>query len=90
MSKLAGFIVTRSRLIIAIVGICNLAALLSITRIALNTDITSFFSEDNDVYGEYLALTEKYGISDSLTILIEDSASLLTEDRLLTVYDLRA
>jgi hypothetical protein len=90
LSKLAGFIVTRSRLIIAIVGICNLAALLSITRIALNTDITSFFSEDNEVYDEYLALTEKYGISDSLTILIEDSTSLLTEESLLTVYDLRA
>jgi hypothetical protein len=90
LNRLAGFIVARSRVIIAIVGLCNLVALLSITRIALDTDITSFFTEGNAVYSEYQSLTGKYGISDSLTVLIEDSDSLLTQENLLTVYDLRA
>jgi hypothetical protein len=90
LNRLARFIVTRSRVIIAIVALCNLAALLSITRIALDTDITSFFTEGNAVYSEYQSLTGKFGISDSLTVLIEDSDSLLTEENLLTVYDLRA
>jgi len=90
VSRLAGIIVGKSRVIIAIVGLCNLAALLSLTRIALDTDITSFFDSDNAVFKEYESLTDRFGISESLTILIEAPDSLLTEENLLTVYDLRA
>jgi len=90
LNRLAGIIVGKSRVIIAIVGLCNLVALLSITRIALDTDITSFFDENNAVYDEYKSLTDRFGISESLTVLIEAPDSLLTEENLLAVYDLRA
>lgn len=89
MSRLAGFIFTRSRLIIGFVVIMNIIALLSLTRISLNTNITSFFSKDNEVYNQYLALTEKYDVSEAIAILVQDGQSLLSQDDLLTLYDLK-
>ncbi|MBN1152460.1 MAG: RND family transporter, partial [Dehalococcoidia bacterium] len=76
-------------LILAIVALTNVAALISLTRIAIDTDVTGFFSEGNEVYDEYVALTEKYNISESIAILVEDDSSLLTEENLQTAYELR-
>jgi len=90
MEKLSEFIFRRSRFILAFVAVMNLLALLSFTRIGIETDITSFFGTDNPVYREYLALTEKYGISESIVVLIEDDDSLLTEENLLTVFELQS
>ncbi|MFC2009134.1 RND family transporter [Chloroflexota bacterium] len=89
MERLSNFIFDKSKLIIAFVALMNLAALVSLTRFAIDSDVTGFFGEDNDVYNEYLALTEKYDISESVAILIEDNDSLLTEENMLTVYGLR-
>jgi predicted RND superfamily exporter protein len=88
LERLADFICTRSKFIIVFVALTNLAALVSLTRIAIDTDITGFFSEGNQVYDEYLALTEKYGISESLVVLIEDDTSLLTQDNMTIVHAL--
>ena len=88
MERLAGFIFRRSKFVLAIVALANIAALVSLTRIAIDTDVTGFFGEDNEVYNEYVGLTEKYNISESIAILIEDDDSLLTEENLLTAYDL--
>ena len=89
MERLSNFIFDRSRFILAFVALMNLAALLSLTRFAIDSEVTSFFGEDNEVYDEYLAITEKYDISESVVILIEDEDSLLTEQNMLTVYELR-
>jgi len=89
MDRLAGFIFARSKLILALVALLNLAALISFTRIGIETDITSFFGPRNPVYREYLSLTEKYDISESIVVLVEDDDSLLAEDNLLTIYELR-
>ncbi len=89
MDRLANFIYTRSRLIIAFVVIVNLASLASLFRISIDTDITGFFSEDNAVYAEYEALTEKYNISDSIVILVQSDDSLLSEKNLLSMVELR-
>jgi predicted RND superfamily exporter protein len=87
--KLARFIFKRSKFILAFVVLMNVAALISLTRLAIDTDVTGFFNEGNEVYDEYVALTEKYDISESIVVLIEDDTSLLTEENLFTVYDLR-
>jgi len=86
LDRLADFICKRSKFIILFVALMNLAALISLTRIAIDTDITGFFSEGNQVYDEYLALTRKYDISESLVVLVEDDASLLTIDNMTTVH----
>ena len=89
MERLSNFIFDRSKLILAFVALMNIAALVSLTRFAIDSEVTGFFGEDNEVYNEYLALTEKYDVSESVAILIEDDDSLLTEQNMLTVYQLR-
>jgi len=88
VDRLSDFIYTRSRLIIAFVVVMNLIALASLTRFAIDTDITGFFTAGNKVYDEYLALTEKYDISESVVVLIEDTESLLAADNMLAVHEL--
>ena len=90
MDRLTAFIFRRSKVIFAVVLLLNIASLISFTRIGIETDVTSFFSADNAVYSEYLALTEKYDISESIVVLMKDDESLLTEENLLTVFDLEA
>ncbi len=90
MDRLTRFIFRRSRLIFAVVILLNVVSIVSFTRIGIDTDVTSFFSDENAVYREYLALTEKYNISESIVVLMEDDESLLTEENLLTVFELEA
>ena len=89
MDRFSNFLYTKSRFIIALVVIINLASLVSLFRISIDTDVTGFFGDDNEVYIEYEALTEKYDISESIAILIEDDESLLTEGNLLSILDLQ-
>ena len=90
MDRFTNFICTKSKLILALVVILNLASLVSIFRISIDTDVTGFFDEHNAVYAEYEALSEKYNISESIAILIQDEDSLLTEENLISIYDLQA
>ncbi|MBN1152934.1 MAG: MMPL family transporter, partial [Dehalococcoidia bacterium] len=88
LERLSDFIYTRSRFIIVFVALVNIAALVSLTRISIDTDITGFFSEDNEVYEEYLALSDKYGVAESLVMLVEDDASLLSQENMEVVHAL--
>jgi len=88
MERFANFVYTKSKFIIALVLIINLAAVVSLFQISIDTDITGFFSEDNVVYDEYVMLTEKYDISESLVLLIEDDSSLLSEENMTAIQTL--
>jgi len=90
VERLARFVVTRSKVIIVLVALLNVTALISLTRVAVDTDVMGFFNEDNEVYAEYVALTEKYDVSGSIAILIEDDVSLLTGENLVTAYRLQS
>jgi uncharacterized protein len=89
VERLSDFICNRSKVIFALVALANIAALISLTRISVDADITGFFSDENEVYQEYLALSEKYNVSESVVVLIEDDTSLLTEENIEVVHALR-
>ena len=88
MDRFVNFICTKSKFIIALVVIINLASVVSLFRISIDTDITGFFSRGNAVYDEYVMLTEKYDISESLVLLIEDDSSLLSEENMTAIQTL--
>ncbi|MCK5585509.1 MMPL family transporter, partial [Candidatus Bipolaricaulota bacterium] len=88
MERFVNFVYTKSKFIIALVVIINLASIVLLFRISIDTDITGFFTEGNVVYDEYVTLTEKYDISESLVLLIEDDESLLTEDNMTAIHTL--
>lgn len=88
LERLCGFIYARSKLIIVFVAMVNIVALVSLFRIAIDTDITGFFSADNAVYNEYLELAEKYGVSESVVMLVTDDTSLLSRENMAVVHAL--
>ncbi len=89
MDRFVDFIHSKGRVILVLVVLLNLASLVSLFRISIETHVTEFFVEDNEVYAEYEALTEKYNIAGSIAILIEDDESLLSEENLISILDLQ-
>ena len=86
MGRIASFVYKRSRLIIILVAILNIAALASLFRFQLDTDFLSFFSEGNPRAEEYDLLNEKYQIGEAISVLIEQDGSLLSEENLKKVF----
>ncbi|MFC2012905.1 RND family transporter [Chloroflexota bacterium] len=86
MERIARFIYKRSRLILILVAIINLAALGSFFRFELDTDFLSYFYSDNPRAEEYDRLNEKYNVGEVISVLIEQDGSLLEEDSLRAVY----
>ena len=89
MERIARFVYKRSRLIIVLVVILNIAALGSFFRFELDTDFLSFFYEGNPKAEEFHRLNEKYQIGDTIVVLIEQNESLLSEENLQAVYELQ-
>jgi predicted RND superfamily exporter protein len=89
MEKLANFVYDRSKLIIVIVLIINIAALASFFRFNLDTDFIGFFTQGNPRAEEYHQLNQKYKTGEVVSILIEHEDSLLTKDNLKTVFKLQ-
>jgi predicted RND superfamily exporter protein len=89
VKRIADFIYDRAKLIIILVIIINIVALASFYRFNLDTDFLSFFTEGNPRAEEYHQLNEKYQSGESITILIEDDNSLLTQDNLAAVFGLK-
>lgn len=89
MERIARFVYKRSRLIIILVVILNIAALASFFRFELDTDFLGFFTEGNPKAEEFHRLNEKYQIGDTIVVLIEQNDSLLSEENLQAVYELQ-
>ncbi len=89
MERIARFVYKRSRLIIVLVVILNIAALASFFRFELDTDFLGFFTEGNPKAEEFHRLNEKYQIGDTIVVLIEQNDSLLGEENLQAVYELQ-
>ena len=89
MKKIADFIYDHAKLIIILVIVINIIALASFYRFNLDTDFLGFFTEGNPRAEEYSQLSQKYQNGESITILIEDQESLLTQENLITVFGLQ-
>ncbi|MCD6299606.1 MAG: RND family transporter [Dehalococcoidales bacterium] len=89
MERIARFVYKRSRLIIILVAILNIAALGSFFRFELDTDFLSFFYEGNPETEEFHWMNEKYQIGETIVVLIEQNDSLLSEENLQAVYELQ-
>ena len=89
METIAKFIYRRSRLIIILVAILNIAALVSFFRFQLDTDFLSFFTSGNPKTEEFDRLNEKYQTGETISVLIEQDNSLLEEENLQSVLRLQ-
>lgn len=89
MERIARFVYRRSRPIIIVVAILNIAALASFFRFELDADFLSLFTEGNPKTEEYDRLNEKYQIGEAISVLIEQDNSLLDEENLQNVFRLQ-
>jgi predicted RND superfamily exporter protein len=89
VERLANFVYNKSRLIIILVAILNIAALASFFRFQLDTDFLSFFTSGNPKAEEYDRLNEKYQTGEAISVLIEHNNSLLEKENLLKVFRLQ-
>jgi predicted RND superfamily exporter protein len=89
MERIANFIYNKSKLIIILVAILNIAALASFFRFELDTDFLSFFTAGNPKAEEYDRLNEKYQTGETISVLIEQDNSLLDKENLQNVFRLQ-
>jgi len=89
LKRIADFVYDHAKPIIILVIIINIVALASFYRFNLDTDFLSFFTEGNPRAEEYNQLKEKYDSGESVTVLIEDGESLLTQENLATIFALQ-
>ena len=69
MERVAGFIVHRSRVVLAITALISLFAVAMLFRMSFNADVTSFILEGNDTGQEFVALQDKYDTSDPINVV---------------------
>jgi len=86
MERIANFAYSKSRLIIALVAVINIAALASFVRFDLDTDFLNFFTSGNPRAEEYHRLNEEYRTGETVVVLIEQDGSLLDEQHLQDVF----
>jgi len=89
MERIANFVYDKSKLIIIIVVIINIAALASFFRFSLDTDFLGFFTQGNPRAEEYHQLNQKYQTGEAISVLIEHQDSLLTKENLKAVFELQ-
>ena len=89
VERIANFVYDRSKLIIAIVVILNIAALASFFRFNLDTDFLSFFTQGNPRAEEYHQLNQKYQTGEAISVLIQGEDSLLAKENLKGVFSLQ-
>ena len=89
MERIANFVYSRARLIIAVVVVLNIVALASFFRFELDTDFLSLFTAGNPKAEEYDQLNEKYQIGEAISVLIEQDNSLLNKENFQNVFRLQ-
>jgi len=70
MRRLASFIVSSPRWILAATAAISIVAALSLIQIRFNPDVTSFITQGNPEGEAFAALQEKYGINDPVTVVL--------------------
>ncbi len=86
MEKVARFIVTHSKKIIALTIIINLIALASLIRARIDVSVESFFNLGDKYTQALTRITKKYGGTDIVQVVISSKDSLLTEKNILTLW----
>lgn len=69
MSKVATFIVRRSRVVLALTAAITLVAIGMLFRMSFNADVSSFLLEGNEVGEELADLQEKYDATDPINVV---------------------
>jgi predicted RND superfamily exporter protein len=70
MDRIARFIVTNNKRVIAVTLLLSLLAAAMLFRMSFNADVTSFIIEGNATGREYAALQEKYDTGDPINALV--------------------
>ena len=80
MTRIASFIVSHSRQVLALTGLITIASLLSFFWIEFNADVSAFMTEGSVEGEEFAALQEKYDTSDPINIVLSsaDGETLVT------------
>ena len=80
MTRIASFIVSHSRQVLAATGLITVLSLLSFFWIEFNADVSAFMTEGSVEGEEFAALEEKYDTSDPINVVLSsaDGETLLT------------
>lgn len=70
MDNIAGFIVHRSKQVLAVTALITIVAAFMLTRVQFNADVSSFISEGNPTGEQFIALQEKYNAPDPVNVLV--------------------
>jgi hypothetical protein len=89
MERIANFVYKRSKLIIALVVVFNIAAAISFYRFNIDTDFLSTFSQGNPKAAEFNQLNAKYQSGEAITVLAEKDDSLLNKQNLIAIFRLQ-
>ncbi len=89
MRRIARFCYAAAIPIIISVVLINIAALVSFFRFELDTDFLNFFASDNPKAEEFNRLKEKYETGETISVLIEQSHSLLEKENLVKIFSLQ-
>lgn len=91
MERIAGFIVGRSRVILALTGLLTLLAVGMLFRLDFNADVASFLLEGSETGREFVDLQEKYSATDPINALasLPEGESFTEKENLVLLVRLR-
>jgi len=91
MTRIARFIVHRSKLVLAITGAVSLIAVAMLFRLDFNADVASFILEGTPTGTEFLAFQEKYDTSDPINAMasVPDGETFATRENIALLFDLQ-
>lgn len=70
MDRIAGFIVSHNKRVLAVTALLTLVAAAMLFRMSFNADVTSFMTDGSESGREYAALQEKYSTDDPINVLV--------------------
>ncbi|GEM_PF-1228137 len=86
MKRIAHFITRNSKKIIVITLILNMAAAISLIRAKIDVSVQAFFNIDDRYTEELKRITEKYGGTDTIEIVVTSEEDLTTKKNLLELW----
>jgi hypothetical protein len=91
MTRIARFIVHRSKLVLVITGAVSLIAVAMLFRLDFNADVASFILEGTPTGSEFLAFQEKYDTSDPINAMasVPDGETFATRENIALLFDLQ-
>ena len=91
MTKIAAFIVGRSKLVLALTGVVTLVAVGMLFRLDFNADVASFILEGTPTGNEFVELQEKYDTSDPINAMasLPDGETFLSGSNLVLLFELQ-